>query len=59
MRVNFEWDENMVATYNSLFAQASTPGTAIGALITGRLLSKGRRICLIIPSVIAIFGIGF
>lgn len=58
MEVNFDWPKDMLATYDSIFGQASLPGGAIGAIITGRLLSRGRRICLLLCTLLAALGIG-
>ena len=57
MRVRFDWPVDMVATYNSIYGQASLPGAALGSFVTGRLLSKGRKLCMIVATLVSIIGI--
>ena len=59
MKVRFNWEDNMVAIYTGIFSQAHLPAAAIGSIINGKLLSKGRRLCLYVLTVTAMLGIGF
>lgn len=58
MQIRFDWPDDKLALYDSIFGQAYLPGAAIGSILTGWLLGKGRRICMYLCTISAIMGIG-
>lgn len=57
MRIRFNWADDMVPLYNSIFGQAYLPTAAIGSILTPMLMAKSKRISILLPSIVAIFGI--
>ena len=53
MSVRFNWDVDMIPTYDSIFGSATLPGAAIGSFLGSKLLRKGRRSVLYLTTVIA------
>jgi len=58
LKIKYDWPKNLVSTYTSLLTASAIIGLAFGGFTSGRLMTKGRKQCMLIATVVGVVGVG-